>query len=121
MFVLSRLRCLVSLKPNKWDDPLPEAIKAQINSKLANKVLHDVGLVMGVFDIVDLGNSFLFPGDGASHTKVTFRSGRGLKCVNINLLFHKAVTSNIRTSLLHLTLIAIFPEWSFSDLPPRRS
>ena len=73
MFVLSRLRCLVRLQPNRWESPLPDAVKDEINAKMANTVLHGVGLVLGVYDIVDIGNSFLFPGDGCSHTKVTFR------------------------------------------------
>ena len=44
-----------------------------LNQKLANKVIHEVGLVIGVLDLLDIGTSFIFPGDGAAHTKVTFR------------------------------------------------
>ncbi len=73
MFNLCRLRCLVRLDPSEWDRPLPEAVKDALNQRLANTVLHKVGLVVGVFDLLDLGSSFLFPGDGAHHTRVTFR------------------------------------------------
>ena len=40
-----------------------------INAKLANKVLKDVGLVISLFDIIEIGESHVIAGDGASHTK----------------------------------------------------
>ncbi len=73
MFKLCRLRCLVRLEPREWDRPLSEAIKDSLNRRLANTVLHKVGLVVAVFDLIDIGHSFLLPGDSAHHTKVTFR------------------------------------------------
>jgi DNA-directed RNA polymerase III subunit RPC8 len=33
----------------------------------------DVGLVISLFDIVEIGDSHIFPGDGSSHTRVVFR------------------------------------------------
>jgi DNA-directed RNA polymerase III subunit RPC8 len=73
MFILSRLKSLVRLPPAEWVKPLPDALADAINSKLANTVLHEVGLVVAVFDLVEIGESYVFPGDGASHTNVTFR------------------------------------------------
>lgn len=37
------------------------------------QVVKDVGLCIGLFDILEFGNSYIFPGDGAAHTKVEFR------------------------------------------------
>ena len=73
MFMLSKLRSLVRLEPWGFDRPLPEALSDALNAKLANKVLKDVGLVIALFDILEIGDSFIFPGDGSSHTRVTFR------------------------------------------------
>jgi len=73
MFVLSELRTLVRLAPKGFDKTLEEQLKEEINKKLANKVLINVGLCLSLYDIVEIGESFLFPGDGASHTKVKFR------------------------------------------------
>jgi len=73
MFVLSRLESLVALPPHNWSHPLPDALKMALNKKLANTVVHKLGLVVGVFDLLNIGQSFLFPGDGAHHTKVVFR------------------------------------------------
>ena len=33
----------------------------------------DVGLVISLFDISEIGDSHIFPGDGSSHTRVVFR------------------------------------------------
>lgn len=37
------------------------------------QVVLNVGLCIALFDITSLGDSYIFPGDGASHTRVTFR------------------------------------------------
>ena len=73
MFVLSRLSLLCRLPPSTWSLPLPEAILSVLNGKFANTVLHNVGLIVSVWDIVSIGDSYLFPGDGANHVKVVFR------------------------------------------------
>ena len=40
---------------------------------MANTVVHNVGLFVSVFDLLDIGDSFLLH-DGCSHTAVTFRA-----------------------------------------------
>uniref|UniRef100_A0A2M4BXX3 DNA-directed RNA polymerase III subunit RPC8 n=1 Tax=Anopheles marajoara TaxID=58244 RepID=A0A2M4BXX3_9DIPT len=73
MFVLAELKDNVRIAPELFRLKLPEAIKEQINRKLANKVLLNVGLCIALKDIVKLGDSIILPGDGASHTEVHFR------------------------------------------------
>ncbi|TRY77865.1 hypothetical protein TCAL_08137 [Tigriopus californicus] len=75
MFLLSRLSSLVRLSPSQWKRPLPEALTDALNVQLANKVMHNVGLVLSVYDLLCVGDSYLLPMDweGASHTRVTFR------------------------------------------------
>jgi len=73
MFVLSEIRTLIRLLPRGFDRSLEDQLTDEINRKLANKVLINVGLCLSIHDIVEIGESFLFPGDGASHTKVRFR------------------------------------------------
>ena len=64
---------IVRLEPRDFNRPLPEALSEALNAKLANKVVKDVGLVISLFDILKIGESHIMAGDGASHTKVTFR------------------------------------------------
>jgi len=73
MFVLSEIRTLIRLLPKGFDKSLDEQLTDEINRKLANKVMINVGLCLSLHDILEVGESFLFPGDGASHTKVKFR------------------------------------------------
>ncbi|XP_049295625.1 DNA-directed RNA polymerase III subunit RPC8 [Anopheles funestus] len=73
MFVLAELKDNVRIAPELFGLKLPEAIKDEINRKLANKVLLNVGLCIALKDIIQLGDSIILPGDGASHTEVNFR------------------------------------------------
>merc|ERR1712098_402867 len=73
MFILSELRSLVRLLPRGFDKSLEEQLSDELNKKLANKVLLNVGLCLSLYDILEVGESFIFPGDGSSHTRVKFR------------------------------------------------
>ncbi|KAI1239108.1 hypothetical protein IHE44_0012217 [Lamprotornis superbus] len=56
-----------------FERKLNESIAEELNKKLANKVVYNVGLCICLYDITKLEDSYIFPGDGASHTKVHFR------------------------------------------------
>lgn len=73
MFVLAELKDTIRISPDQFHLVLPEAIKDEINRKLANKVLLNVGLCIALKDIRKLGDSVILPGDGASHTEVFYR------------------------------------------------
>lgn len=40
---------------------------------IAFQVVLNVGLCIALFDITEIGHSYIFPGDGSSHTEVKFR------------------------------------------------
>lgn len=71
--MLSELRQMVRLLPRNFTISLEEQVKDEINRKLANKVMIGLGLCLALWDILEIGDSFIFPGDSASHTKVRFR------------------------------------------------
>ncbi|XP_063709698.1 DNA-directed RNA polymerase III subunit RPC8 [Culicoides brevitarsis] len=73
MFVLADLKDTIRIPPEQFHLKLPDAIKDEINRKLANKVLLNVGLCIALRDIKKLGDSIILPGDGASHTVVHYR------------------------------------------------
>ncbi|KOX77413.1 DNA-directed RNA polymerase III subunit RPC8 [Melipona quadrifasciata] len=72
MFVLAELKDTVRIPPWEFKRKLNDAITDELNRKLANKVYHDVGLCIALHDITKIEESYIFPGDGASHTKVVF-------------------------------------------------
>uniref|UniRef100_A0A0A1XBB3 DNA-directed RNA polymerase III subunit RPC8 n=1 Tax=Zeugodacus cucurbitae TaxID=28588 RepID=A0A0A1XBB3_ZEUCU len=73
MFVLAELKDTIRIAPDQFQLKLVEAIRDEINRKLANKVLLNLGLCIALKDIVSLKDSIILPGDGASHTEVLFR------------------------------------------------
>ncbi|XP_032520499.2 DNA-directed RNA polymerase III subunit RPC8 [Danaus plexippus] len=73
MFVLSEMKDVLRVTPEHFDQSLTESITTLLNRKLANKVVLNVGLCIALFDITNIGHSYIFPGDGSSHTEVIFR------------------------------------------------
>uniref|UniRef100_A0AAV2KL71 DNA-directed RNA polymerase III subunit RPC8 n=1 Tax=Knipowitschia caucasica TaxID=637954 RepID=A0AAV2KL71_KNICA len=73
MFVLVEMVDTVRISPWDFHKRLNDAIAQELNKKLANKVVYNVGLCICLYDVTKLDDSFIFPGDGASHTKVNFR------------------------------------------------
>ncbi|PIK42755.1 putative DNA-directed RNA polymerase III subunit RPC8 [Apostichopus japonicus] len=73
MFVLAEMTDTVRIEPWLFHLKLNDAIKFELHKKLANKVVHNVGLCIALHDITKLDDSHVIPGDGASHTKVHFR------------------------------------------------
>jgi DNA-directed RNA polymerase III subunit RPC8 len=64
---------VVKLTPNLFNKSRNEAIANELNKKLANKVVINVGLCICLYDITKIGDSHIIPGDGSAHLKVTFR------------------------------------------------
>ncbi|XP_061830478.1 DNA-directed RNA polymerase III subunit RPC8 [Nerophis lumbriciformis] len=73
MFVLVEMVDTVRICPWHFHKQVNEAVSEELNKKLANKVVYNVGLCICLYDITKLEDSYIFPGDGASHTKVHFR------------------------------------------------
>ena len=73
MYVLAEMKDIVHVKPWQFDSDLKEVIELELNKKFANKVVFELGLCIALFDIKSMDDSYVFPGDGCSHTRVTFR------------------------------------------------
>ncbi|KAF7686432.1 hypothetical protein HF521_015794 [Silurus meridionalis] len=73
MFLVVEMIDTVRIPPWNFNRQLNDAIAEELNKKLANKVVYNVGLCICLYDITKLDDSYIFPGDGASHTKVHFR------------------------------------------------
>nr|XP_036862044.1 DNA-directed RNA polymerase III subunit RPC8 [Manis javanica] len=69
MFVLVEMVDTVRIPPWQFERKLNDSIAEELNKKLANKVVYSVGLCICLFDITKLEDAYVFPGDGASHTK----------------------------------------------------
>ncbi|KAF9524411.1 RNA polymerase III subunit Rpc25-domain-containing protein [Crepidotus variabilis] len=73
MFQLSIIKDTVAVHPSNFGAPVEDALIAEINKKYANRVLHDVGLCIAVFDVSEAGEGKVRYGDGYLWYKVIFR------------------------------------------------
>lgn len=73
MYILAEMKDVVHVKPWYFDQDLLNVIEDELNKKFANKIIYQLGLCVALFDIKEIGNSSVLPGDGSSHTKVSFR------------------------------------------------
>ncbi|KAI8898603.1 DNA-directed RNA polymerase III subunit RPC8-like protein [Globomyces pollinis-pini] len=74
MFILSTIQDHVRVPPSAFSQPQNQAIEDELNSKYANKVLHNVGFCIRVFDILSTSDPMVHAcQDGAYQSEVTFR------------------------------------------------
>ncbi|KAK9471196.1 RNA polymerase III subunit Rpc25-domain-containing protein [Dipodascopsis tothii] len=73
MFILSKFSDLIRVVPSKFSKPTEQALEDEINAKYANKVVHDVGLCISLYDVLDVGDGLIKHGDGSAFIKVVFR------------------------------------------------
>ncbi|KIK04316.1 hypothetical protein K443DRAFT_51245, partial [Laccaria amethystina LaAM-08-1] len=73
MFQLSIIKDTLSVHPAHFGVPPDEALIAEINKKYANRVVHDLGLCVCLFDLVQAGEGRVRYGDGCLWYKVVFR------------------------------------------------
>uniref|UniRef100_A0A6G1SEP4 DNA-directed RNA polymerase III subunit RPC8 n=1 Tax=Aceria tosichella TaxID=561515 RepID=A0A6G1SEP4_9ACAR len=73
MFLLTTFQDIIKVPASQLGAPIEEELANIINLRLANKVVHNVGLVICLKDVIDVGESHVHTGDGAIYTKCTFR------------------------------------------------
>lgn len=73
MFIVSTVEDKVRVHPQDLAKPTLQAVTAEIERTYLDKVLPDVGLVVTIFDILDIQGGFVFPSDGAAHFDTKFR------------------------------------------------
>lgn len=72
------------------------------------QVVYNVGLCICLYDITKLEDSYIFPGDGASHTK-------GLMMANNTLLPYYIYHAQAAMSCISAALIALAKYFSLPD------
>ncbi len=73
MFIVCTLEDKVRVKPQELGKPTLEAVTAEIERTYIDKVVPDLGLVITVYDILDVQGGQVFPSDGAAHFDAKFR------------------------------------------------
>ncbi|CCD24037.1 DNA-directed RNA polymerase III subunit RPC25 NDAI_0C03770 [Naumovozyma dairenensis CBS 421] len=73
MFILSKISDLVRIPPDQFHRDTLSCITHELNNKYANKIVPHIGLCITVYDILEVDEGQLKPGDGASYISVIFR------------------------------------------------
>lgn len=71
----------IPIQPSHFGLPPEQALITELNKKYANKVLHDVGLCICVFDIAEAGEGKVRYGDGFLWYAGTLLSGLSMAVV----------------------------------------
>eukprot|EP00063_Salmo_salar_P068166 XP_014043001.1 PREDICTED: DNA-directed RNA polymerase III subunit RPC8-like [Salmo salar] len=111
MFVAVEMVDTVRIPPWNFQRQFNEAIAEELNKKLANKVVYQVGLCICLYDITKLEDSYIFPGDGASHTKVHFRY----------VVFHPFLDEILVGKIKYCSQEGVHGERNTSSFPPPSS
>ncbi|HJX06028.1 MAG TPA: DNA-directed RNA polymerase [Candidatus Nanoarchaeia archaeon] len=72
MFYKVKLRDHIRVPPNKFGLELRQAVIAEIKNKFAGFISKDLGMVIDVSDVEDVGEGIIIPGDGASYYDTSF-------------------------------------------------
>ncbi|KAM7279175.1 hypothetical protein ACFE04_006309 [Oxalis oulophora] len=73
MFYLSLIEHTLRLPPSRFDLPLNQGIKKELEHIFIDKVIPKLGLCISVYDIKKIEGGFIYSGDGASTYQVQFR------------------------------------------------
>ncbi|CCC70713.1 hypothetical protein NCAS_0F02290 [Naumovozyma castellii] len=74
MFILSKISDLVRIPPDQFHRDTISSITHELNNKYADKIVPHIGLCITIYDILEVDEGQLKPGDGASYINVTFRA-----------------------------------------------
>ena len=73
MFILSEISDLIRIPPHTFHIAVNQSISNEISMKYSNKVVPNLGLGVAIWDILDIKDGLLKPGDGAAFVEVKFR------------------------------------------------
>jgi len=72
MFYRIKLKDHIRLPPDMFEDDLKEALMKRIREKFDGYISKDIGIVIDVSSINDVGEGVILPGDGAPYYQVGF-------------------------------------------------
>ena len=73
MFYLVEVEDHVRVEPKLFGLSTAEAVKEQLNSTYLDFQDKDLGTVVSVLEVIDVGEGIIIPGDGAAYYKSTFK------------------------------------------------
>lgn len=72
MFILTKFKDIVRVPACNLGEPIEKVLIEELNRRFANKVVLNVGLVICLHNILEIGESHIYCGDAAIHTRCVF-------------------------------------------------
>jgi DNA-directed RNA polymerase subunit E' len=72
MYKAYEIKDTVRVPPKNFGLPLKESVLKALREKYENKVDHDMGVILSINDVKEVGPGRIIPGDGASYHNVEF-------------------------------------------------
>lgn len=73
MFILTTISDKLPLDPQLLNIPKGEAITKVIEKQYFDKVIHNVGLVVTIYDILEIAGGHIYPSDPSPYFQIKFR------------------------------------------------
>ncbi|KAL1297681.1 hypothetical protein AAFC00_006233 [Neodothiora populina] len=73
MYILVTIADLIQIAPQEFEKRSAQAIEDNINAKYSDKVIHKVGLCLGLYDILNTSEGLIGHGTGIVNVNVDFR------------------------------------------------
>src|SRR3989344_3689679 len=73
MFYEIEIASHVRVPPTLFSIDVKEAILKRLNEQFDGYVSKDLGIIIGITEIVDIGDGIIIPGDGAAYYETTFK------------------------------------------------
>ncbi|HLC51498.1 MAG TPA: DNA-directed RNA polymerase [archaeon] len=73
MYNIATLRDVIAVPPAKFDKKLDEAVKESIQERLEGRVDNQIGVLLTVVSVEEIGEGIIEPGDPAVHYDVKFK------------------------------------------------
>ncbi|NOZ81958.1 MAG: DNA-directed RNA polymerase [Candidatus Micrarchaeota archaeon] len=73
MYHIVRVEDDISVPPSKFDLPVEEAVKESISEKFEGMIKNDIGVILSVVTVEEIGDGKVLPEDGSVHYPVVFK------------------------------------------------
>ena|SRR3989338_782815 len=73
MFYEVTLKSHIRVPPNLFQEDTKKSVLERLKEQFNNMISKDFGIVIGVSDIVDIGEGVIIPGDGAAYYETVFK------------------------------------------------
>ncbi|KAG7191817.1 DNA-directed RNA polymerase III subunit rpc25 [Scheffersomyces spartinae] len=73
MYILSEIEDLIRVPPSSFNVPIKLSVTDELHQKYSNRVVGGLGLVVAVWDVLQLDDGLIRPGDGGVFVGTRFR------------------------------------------------